>query len=158
MSEHQPASYPLHVVGAHEGEESIVHFDPAEFFESGQQPLHRSCVPVFLPIISSNTLALTLLKRANGPVDGFVIEGATAGGHNAPPRGKLQLNEKGEPVYGVRDAIDLAKIRELGVALLAGRWLRLCREAASRALARRRRNPGGHGLRLLRRIRPARRL
>ncbi len=121
FTEHQPASYPLHVVGAHEGEESIVHFDPAEVLEAGHEPLQPLVRPRFLPIISSNTLALTLLKRANGPIDGFVIEGATAGGHNAPPRGKLQLNEKGEPVYGVRDAIDLAKIRDLGLPFwLAG--------------------------------------
>ena len=57
-------------------------------------PLTR---PRFLPIIASNTLAVTLLRKANGRVDGFIIEGPTAGGHNAPPRGKLTLNERGEP-------------------------------------------------------------
>jgi nitronate monooxygenase len=66
-------------------------------------------------------LAATLLKKANGAVDGFVIEGPTAGGHNAPPRGKLQLNEAGEPVYGERDAVDLEKMRALGLPFwLAG--------------------------------------
>ncbi len=50
-----------------------------------------------------------------------MIETRTAGGHNAPPRGKLQLSEAGEPIYGERDAIDLGKIRELGVPFwLAG--------------------------------------
>ena len=44
-----------------------------------------------------------MLKKANGRVDGFVVEGPTAGGHNAPPRGKLQLNDAGEPIYGERD-------------------------------------------------------
>jgi len=54
-------------------------------------------------------------------VDGFIVEGATAGGHNAPPRGPLQLTEKGEPIYGPRDLPDLAKIRELGLPFwLAG--------------------------------------
>jgi NAD(P)H-dependent flavin oxidoreductase YrpB (nitropropane dioxygenase family) len=43
-----------------------------------------------------------------------VVEGPTAGGHNAPPRGSLQLNERGEPVYGPRDEVDLAKIAALG--------------------------------------------
>lgn len=77
--------------------------------------------PNFLAIVASNTLAVTLLKRANGRVDGFVIEGPTAGGHNAPPRGKLQLNEAGEPIYGDRDAVDLEKMRALGVPFwLAG--------------------------------------
>jgi nitronate monooxygenase len=50
-----------------------------------------------------------------------VIETRTAGGHNAPPRGKLQLSTAGEPVYGERDAIDFGKIRELGAPFwLAG--------------------------------------
>jgi NAD(P)H-dependent flavin oxidoreductase YrpB (nitropropane dioxygenase family) len=43
------------------------------------------------------------------------IEDGDPGGHNAAPRGGLQLNERGEPIYGERDAVDLAKIRELGV-------------------------------------------
>ena len=29
------------------------------------------------------------VKKANGRVDGFIVEGPTAGGHNAPPRGEL---------------------------------------------------------------------
>src|SRR5690606_10468319 len=48
-------------------------------------------------------------------VDGFVIEGPTAGGHNAPPRGELHVNERGEPIYGERDLVDLEKIAELGL-------------------------------------------
>jgi len=47
--------------------------------------------------------------------------GVSAGGHNAPPRGKLQLNETGEPIYGDRDKVDLEKMRALGVPFwLAG--------------------------------------
>ena len=62
-----------------------------------------------------------MLRRANGRVDGFVIEGPTAGGHNAPPRGKLQLNEAGEPVYGERDQVDIPGFRAMGVPFwLAG--------------------------------------
>ena len=57
---------------------------------------------------------MTLARKASGHVDGFVIEGDTAGGHNAPPRGPLQLNAIGEPIYGERDIVDLEKIRELG--------------------------------------------
>jgi nitronate monooxygenase len=54
-------------------------------------------------------------------VDGLVIESPTAGGHNAPPRGKLQLNEAGEPVYGERDRVDIEGLRALGVPFwLAG--------------------------------------
>jgi nitronate monooxygenase len=92
--------------------------DPAEFAEGPLPILHR---PRFLAIVSSNTLATTMLRRANGRVDGLVIETPTAGGHNAPPRGKLQLNFAGEPVYGERDRVNIAELRALGVPFwLAG--------------------------------------
>jgi nitronate monooxygenase len=74
-----------------------------------------------LPVVASNALAVALVKKASGRVDGFVIEGPTAGGHNAPPRGKLQLNDAGEPIYGERDIVDLGRMRELGLPFwLAG--------------------------------------
>ena len=63
---------------------------------------------------------MTLAKKSSGHVDGFVVEGETAGGHNAPPRGPLQLTSEGEPLYGPRDVADLEKIRELGLS--AGRF------------------------------------
>ena len=63
------------------------------------------------------TLAATMLKKANGRVDGLVVEMRSAGGHNAPPRGKVQLSGDGEPIYGERDAVDIEKLRELGVPL-----------------------------------------
>jgi nitronate monooxygenase len=116
--EHQPAEYTVHVHGAQEGDDTTMRFDPREYMGVDLEPLSR---PKFLPIVSSNTLATTMLKKANGRVDGLVIETRTAGGHNAPPRGKLQLTEAGEPIYGERDAIDIAKLRELGVPFwLAG--------------------------------------
>jgi len=108
---HQPATYPLHVAGARECEEAEMSFDPANFVMENLPPLTR---PRFLAIISSNVLAAAMLKKANGSVDGFVIEGPTAGGHNAPPRGKLQLDETGEVIYGERDRVDLDKICQLG--------------------------------------------
>lgn len=118
LAEHQPVSYQLHVTGALETDDTIVHFNPRDYLPEPQVPLVR---PRFLPIVSSNTLASTLLKKANGRVDGLVIEMQTAGGHNAPPRGKMQLSESGEPIYGERDAIDIAKLKELGVPFwLAG--------------------------------------
>lgn len=116
FAQHQPATYPLHVAGA--GDPVHLEFIPAEYMERPLPPLNR---PFFLPIIASNTLAVTLLRKSNGAVDGFIVEGPTAGGHNAPPRGKLQLSEAGEPIYGERDEVDLAKLRELGVPFwLAG--------------------------------------
>jgi nitronate monooxygenase len=115
---HHAAEYKLNVNGAQPGEDTQMRFDPADFVEGPLPVLHR---PSFLAIISSNTLANTMLRRANGRVDGFVIEGPTAGGHNAPPRGKLQLNAAGEPVYGERDQVDIPELRKLGVPFwLAG--------------------------------------
>jgi nitronate monooxygenase len=89
-----------------------MYLDPALFAEGRLPKLSR---PKFLAIVSSNTLATTMLRRASGRVDGLVIETPTAGGHNAPPRGKLQLNETGEPVYGERDRVDIQALRTLGV-------------------------------------------
>lgn len=118
FAEHQAAEYPMHVTGAVEGDDTMMRFDPAEFAEGSLGRLHR---PKFVAIVSSNTLATTMVKKANGRVDGLVIEMRTAGGHNAPPRGKLQLSEIGEPIYGDRDAIDIPKLCELGVPFwLAG--------------------------------------
>jgi NAD(P)H-dependent flavin oxidoreductase YrpB (nitropropane dioxygenase family) len=77
--------------------------------------------PAFIAVVSAASLAATLARKSTGRVDGFVVEGPTAGGHNAPPRGELRLNERGEPVYGERDVVDLAKMRELGLPFwLAG--------------------------------------
>jgi nitronate monooxygenase len=112
LSNHEPVSYNLHVVGAQAGDDTFARFDPKDFMEGDHPPLDR---PRFLPIIASTALATTMVRRSNGKVDGFVIEGPTAGGHNAPPRGKLQVNEGGEPIYGEKDVVDLAKIRDLGL-------------------------------------------
>ena len=77
--------------------------------------------PKFLPIISANSLATSLARKSTGRIDGFVVEGPTAGGHNAPPRGAMQLDESGQPVYGERDAVNLEKLAELGLPFwLAG--------------------------------------
>ena len=116
----QAGSYPLSVSGAQPDDDCMMRFDPQEFFGVPMPPLER---PYFLAIISSNTLATTMVRRSNGKVDGFVIEGPSAGGHNAPPRGQLVLSEKGEAVYGERDRVDLEKIRQIGVPFwLAGSY------------------------------------
>ena len=93
-------------------------FDPAAFLNAPAPVLKR---PRFLAIVSSATLAMTLARKSSGQVDGFVVETEAAGGHNAPPRGPLQLTPNGEPLYGERDLPDVAKIRALGLPFwLAG--------------------------------------
>lgn len=77
--------------------------------------------PNFYPIISSHVLGSVLAKKATGSVEGFVIEGPTAGGHNAPPRGQVNYDELGQPIYTERDIADLAEMRKLGLPFwLAG--------------------------------------
>ena len=120
LAAQQPAEYRLTVSGDAQANsvDTMMHFDPADYVEGVLPKLER---PKFLAIVSSNTLAATMLRRANGRVDGLVIEGHTAGGHNAPPRGKSELSSSGEPVYGERDRVDLAELRKLGVPFwLAG--------------------------------------
>jgi nitronate monooxygenase len=128
----RPATLRLDVDGALPGEDYLSRLDPAALFAGPAPLLNR---PHFLAIVSSATLAITLAKKSNGRVDGFVVEGDTAGGHNAPPRGPLQLDGAGEPVYGPRDVPDLAKIRELGLPFwLAGGKGRPERLAEARSL------------------------
>jgi nitronate monooxygenase len=118
FARHEAATYPLYVAGATAGDDTLMRFDPKEFLP---EPLPEVKRPMFLAIVASAVLAATLAKKASGKVDGFIIEGPTAGGHNAPPRGQLQLTESGEPVYGERDRVDLAKFRALGLPFwLAG--------------------------------------
>ena len=82
--------------------------------------------PLFLAIVSSPVLAENLRRKASGRVDGFVVEAAIAGGHNAPPRGPMQLTPDGEPIYGERDRIDPAKFAEIGLPFwLAGGYGRI---------------------------------
>jgi NAD(P)H-dependent flavin oxidoreductase YrpB (nitropropane dioxygenase family) len=114
----QKAELRMDVEGALPGESFLSTFDPGEFCGGAVPELKR---PLFLGIVSSATLAMTLARKANGRVDGFVVEGSTAGGHNAPPRGAMRLTTAGEPIYGPRDLPELDKIRELNLPFwLAG--------------------------------------
>jgi NAD(P)H-dependent flavin oxidoreductase YrpB (nitropropane dioxygenase family) len=129
LADHRPSSIRLDVQGPSDREEERLDFDPREFIQSFMPKLKR---PKFLPIISSNSLATMLVRKANGRIDGFVVEGPEAGGHNAPPRGEKRLNERGEPIYGERDAVDLTKLAKLGLPFwLAGGtgWAGKIREA-----------------------------
>lgn len=71
--------------------------------------------PRFLAIVSLHSLASYLFRDEEIRPDGFVVEGPPAGGHSAPPRGRLELDADGDPVYGPRDMADLGKIRDVGL-------------------------------------------
>jgi NAD(P)H-dependent flavin oxidoreductase YrpB (nitropropane dioxygenase family) len=119
LAAHRPASIRLEVQGGTGADDETLSFDPARFWDGAPPaPLRR---PKFIAIVASDSLATMLVRKSTGRVDGFIVEGPTAGGHNAPPRGKGAVNARGEPVYGERDVADLEKIAALGVPFwLAG--------------------------------------
>ncbi len=117
----EKASIRVNVSGAEKDEEFRMYLDPKDIMGEQLTEIPR---PKFYAIVSSNILATTMVKKTKPPpVDGLVIEHNTAGGHNAPPRGGLNLGETGEPTYGDKDEVDLAKIKALNVPFwLAGSW------------------------------------
>ena len=111
LAQRQAVELRLDVKGADPGEEFFTRFDPNEYCGGAAREVER---PRFIAIVASSTLANMLARKANGRVDGFVVEGPTAGGHNAPPRGQLQLSVEGEPIYSQRDIVDLEAMKALG--------------------------------------------
>jgi NAD(P)H-dependent flavin oxidoreductase YrpB (nitropropane dioxygenase family) len=118
MARHEAASVKFDVEAQVAGTTDYLTFDPRLHNDAIDGPLHR---PLFFPIVSAASLAQSLARKSNGRVDGFIVEGPTAGGHNAPPRGALRLSESGEPIYGDRDIVDMSAMREIGLPFwLAG--------------------------------------
>ncbi|MCB2154430.1 nitronate monooxygenase [bacterium] len=139
LARNEIASMRIAVEDEQPGMEAESVFDPAKLGPRRESPLKR---PNFLAIVSSPTLAQALLKRATGKINGFVIEAASAGGHNAPPRAKGQFNARGEPVYGVRDGVDLERFRQFGLPF----WL--AGGAGSAAALRRAQEQGAQGVQI----------
>ena len=84
--------------------------DPADLIDD-PPTLER---PAFFPIISTDALARIMnVKLPDERIDGWVVEGPVAGGHNAPPRNK-NYDEDDTPLYDEKDIADLASIRALG--------------------------------------------
>ncbi len=117
---HSEASMKVPVKGVTNGDSFHLRFDPKKLFQTSLPELKR---PRFLGIISTLIAANILLKKSTGKVDGFIIETHTAGGHNAPPRGKMVMNDRMEPVYGDRDRVDIEKMSALDIPFwLAGSY------------------------------------
>ncbi|MBR9988208.1 MAG: nitronate monooxygenase [Gemmatimonadetes bacterium] len=118
FAEGRPASMKFDVEGLERGESESITFDPARHWTGAVPALHR---PLFFPVVAAHSLATMLARKSVGRIDGFIVEGPTAGGHNAPPRGATVMNDRGEPVYGERDTVDLDVMRSLGLPFwLAG--------------------------------------
>ncbi len=113
LSQHLPARLKIPVEGAPADTDFWTVLEP-EVIMQGKlaAPLKR---PFFFPIVSSAVLATSLKRKSTGEVNGFIVEGPVAGGHNAPPRGPMKLNDLGEPIYGPRDEVAFSDMREIGL-------------------------------------------
>ncbi|MGA1248279.1 MAG: nitronate monooxygenase [Candidatus Nanopelagicales bacterium] len=110
LSKHEASSLNIDVAGATIRYQMTLDPNNFEFKKNG--PLHR---PFFLAIVTNHVLAMYLSKDEATCPDGFVVERPDAGGHNAPPRGKVEYNQEGEPIYGPRDDVDYEKLRAVGL-------------------------------------------
>jgi NAD(P)H-dependent flavin oxidoreductase YrpB (nitropropane dioxygenase family) len=118
LANHDPGILTVTVEGAVTGERHTVGINPRQLFGDDLPQLTR---PRFLAIVSTHVLAAYLARDPVTRPDGFVLETPVAGGHSAPPRGHLTLSDAGEPVYGDRDRLDLAKTAKIGLPFwLAG--------------------------------------
>jgi NAD(P)H-dependent flavin oxidoreductase YrpB (nitropropane dioxygenase family) len=114
----EPGELTVAVAGGTAAQRHTVVFDPVSMVGATPLPLAR---PRLLAIVSSAVLAAYLSRNPATTPDGFVLETAVAGGHSAPPRGPLRLSADGQPLYGPRDDIDVAKVAALGLPFwLAG--------------------------------------
>ncbi len=120
LSSHENVSLKVDVAGAAASDEYRTQLEPEKILGAVLKPIKR---PKFLAIVSSAVLARTLARKSVGQVDGFVVEGPSAGGHNAPPRGEMELDDAGQPLYGSRDIVDLEAMKDLGLPFwLAGSY------------------------------------
>ncbi len=117
LAEGQPITLPIDVVGGRSEDGYQITLDPGQVLRRPAVSLRR---PAFLAIISSHVLAAYLQRDEVTSADGFVVEGHTAGGHNAPPR-RPGVDETGQTLYTERDEVDLTRMAALGHAFwLAG--------------------------------------
>ena len=110
LAVHDVGTLDVHVDGA--TERHSISLDPRDLGTHLLPPLRR---PTFLAIVSAHVLAAYLAREDATRPDGFVVEGPVAGGHNAPPRGRLTLDDTGQPVFGPRDDADLGKVAAVGL-------------------------------------------
>jgi len=113
----EQVSLPVDVEGAPADDHHVISLDPRRVLNRDDVTLER---PTFLAIVSTHVLAAYLQRDEATAADGFVVEGFTAGGHNAPPR-RREVDASGQTLYGDRDRVDVGKMAALGVPFwLAG--------------------------------------
>lgn len=109
-------SVPVDVIG---GPAQLTTINPLDFVPATT----KIKKPKFLAIISVDVLGAYLARDEETRPDGFIIEHNSAGGHNAPPRGKWEFDANGEPIYGPKDIADIEKMKKLELPFwLAGTY------------------------------------
>lgn len=109
-------SVPVDVIG---GPAQLTTISPLDFVPAST----KIKKPKFLAIISVDVLGAYLARDEETRPDGFIIEHNSAGGHNAPPRGKWEFDANGEPIYGPKDIADIEKMKKLELPFwLAGTY------------------------------------
>jgi nitronate monooxygenase len=104
LADLRPVELKLNVEGADRAHAHKIEFHPGTHVSASQQPLKR---PYFFPVVSSETLAKTLVRKSSGHIDGLIVEHHSAGGHNAPPRR--------DGAYSERDICSIEKIAALSL-------------------------------------------
>jgi nitronate monooxygenase len=112
LARFETAEIRFNVEQSEPGQSTSLRFAPSEHLTLTSLATMR---PRFFAIVSSHIIAKTLTRKANGKVDGFVIEDYTAGGHNAPPRKSRTASAFDKPAFGSADIPNLAEFRELGL-------------------------------------------
>lgn len=117
----EDTAWPVRVQGSRSADgDRTVEINPRSLVPGVASPLAE---PRVLAIVSSVDLAAGLAADPATRPGGFVVEGPSAGGHNAPPRGPRRMDPQGQPIYDERDVVDLAAIVALGLPVwLAGSY------------------------------------
>ncbi len=121
LARHEPADFSVRVQGACSDDRvGDLVFDPAQVLPVPPGPLR---LPQILAIVASTDLARGLAEDPQARPDGFIVEGPSAGGHNAPPRGPRRVDEIGQPVYDERDDVHVRDLVTIGLPVwLAGSY------------------------------------
>nr|BFE78117.1 hypothetical protein GCM10020093_007180 [Planobispora longispora] len=98
LAAHRPAEVSVTVAEAASSDRYATGLDPASLLAGTRLPALKR--PRLLAIVSSDVLAAYLARRPETRPDGFVLEGPAAGGHSAPPRGRMRLGRAVNPCTG----------------------------------------------------------
>lgn len=121
------AEYKMYIEGLKNGkrEDHMLTLDTTPYLPKKENDPERQVLkkPYFFAVLSSHIF----IERFADKIDGVIVEGFVAGGHNSPPRDKKRVDDLGQPVYGDRDIPDFKRIKDVCAQYeipfyLAGGW------------------------------------